>query len=170
MTKRSGVVPIDLASLDPKAQRKQLEAVSGARLRGWIMRAEVSFTECATRLGMNRPELYNLMEGVRGFKLAWLPLLPEAVQRVALEDLALGIGYELRPVAEAGSEADALTLVHEALDTIRAVTGATSDGQIDAREAQQILSELAEVDAAAARVRAHCRAVIERAAALRRMC
>lgn len=170
MTKRSGVVGIDLGSLAPKAARKQLEAVSGARLRGWIVRAEVSFTEVARCLGMQRPELYDVMEGVRSFRLAWFELLPEQVRRIALEDLSRGVSCELRPVAESGEDRDAMRLVHESLDVIRTVTEALADGAIDAREAQAMLREIDDVDAAMAATRARLRTIVaEHDAAMRRL-
>lgn len=168
MTKRSGVVAVDLSSLDPKAARKQLESVIGARLRSWITTAEVSFTETARRLGMQRPELYDLMEGVRSFKLAWFPLLPAEVQRVALADLALAIGFELRPVADVPEGDCATEVIHELLDTIRAITATQADRRIDVREAHEELRELDELEELLAKRRAKLRAVIgEHAASVR---
>lgn len=124
------------------------------------MRAEVRFTEVAQALGMQRTALYDVMEGVRSFNLAWFPLLPEAVQRVALADLALEIGHELRPVAEAGEDRDCVALIHGALDTIRTITSAQADGAIDAREAREVLDELARLEESLAKTKAHCRTVI----------
>lgn len=162
MTKSASGVAIDLSSLSPKAARKQLEEVSGPRLRRWIMSAEVSFTEVARCLGMQRTELYDVMEGVRSFRFAWFPLLPEPVRRVALTELALEAGCELTPVAESGESRDVVRAIHESLDVVRTGTEALADGAIDATEARQIMSELDELNEAVAAARAHLRSVIGR--------
>lgn len=160
----------DLSSLTPRAARAQLEDTIGVRLRGWIMRAEASFTEVAKALGMHRPELYELMEGERAPKLAWLALLPAPVLRVALEDLAGTIGYELRPRAVLAPDYDAshaaTVAVHEALDAIRSVTATQADGRIDRQEAIEELREWDELDEAMSQRRALLRRVIDSGAAV----
>lgn len=159
-----GRVGADLSSLDPKAARAQLEAEIGARLRGWIVRAEASFTDVAGALGMHRPELYDLMEGVRTLKAAWLYMLPPAVLRAALEDLASSIGYELRPVAVLDDDHDddrsAVRIVHEATDVIRSVTETQADRKIDRQEAIEELREIRELEHALARRRARLNQVV----------
>lgn len=163
-------VSADLSSLTPRAARAQLEDTIGVRLRGWIMRAEASFTDVAKALGMHRPELYELMEGERAPKLAWLALLPPKVLRAALEDLAAGIGYELRARAVLAPDHDAAhaatVAVHEALDAIRSVTATQADGRIDREEAINELREWDELDEAMAKRRALLRRVIESGAAV----
>ena len=160
----------DLSSLTPRAARAQLEDTIGVRLRGWIMRADASFTEVAEALGKHRNELYEMMEGKRAPKLAWLPLLPAPVLRVALEDLAGTIGYELRRRAvlpEGHDAAHAATVVvHEALDAIRSVTATQADGRIDREEAINELREWDELDEAMSQRRALLRRVIESGAAV----
>jgi len=82
---------------------------------------------------------------------------------VALDHLrwaAEKLGHELRPVAEAGDDRDAMHLVHESLDVIRTVTEAMADGAIDAREARTMLREIDDVDAAMAKTRARLRAIV----------
>lgn len=152
-------------SLSPKAARVQSEETFGARLRGWIAKADVSFTAAADAVGIRRTELYECMDGERTYKAAWLRLLPVAVQRVICADWADSLGYELRPVASLDATHDdaatATTAIHEALDAIRAATTTQADGQIERMEAIAELREWDELEAAAAVRRARLRQVID---------
>lgn len=110
--------------------------------------------ECGERAYPASPtdhsELYAVMDGRRSMKAAWLDLLPPAVLRVALEDYAARIGYELRPAAvlcdEHDASAHATSLVHEALDAIRTMTATQADGEIDRAEAIEELRQWDELD------------------------
>jgi hypothetical protein len=154
--------------LTPKAARALAEETFGARLRGWILRAEVKFTDVAHALAIPREHLYEIMDGTRHFKAAWLRLLPPAVAKCAADDLADLINYELRPQAVLSAEHDddhtAAALVREACETIQRITTTLADRQIDRREAVDLLRELDELEVAMAPVRARLRQVIERGA------
>jgi hypothetical protein len=169
----------DLLRLTPRAARAQAEDTFGARLRGWLLRAEVSITECADALDMHRQEVYDLLDpprkpgekpekGKRSFKAAWFELLPKPLRLVALGDIANELGYELRPQAVLTAEHDddhtAAALVREACETISRITTTLADRQIDRREALDLLRELDELEVAMAPVRARLRQVVERGA------
>lgn len=144
-------------SLSPKAARVQSEETFGARLRGWIAKADVSFTAAADAVGIRRTELYECMDGERTYKAAWLRLLPVAVQRVICAEWADSLGYELRlaPILDESHDDDraATALIHEALDAIRAVTTTQADKSIERMEAVDERKELLELqDAISLRV------------------
>lgn len=132
-------VPADRSDLTPRAIRALVEDEFGARLEGWIRRAGVSVTDVADALGLQRPHLYDYMRGERSWKAAWLALLPAAVLREALAELAGSIGFELRPRAELDAEHDhargGTALVQRACDAIRQVAETQADGRIDRAEA-----------------------------------
>lgn len=185
MTIVSGRVTGDLSRLTPRAARAQAEDTFGARFRGWVLRSEVPITECAEALGMHRQEVYDLMDpplaeprkpgekpekGKRSFKGAWFAVLPRALRKVIVGDLAGDLGYELRPRAELTKDHDdghaAATLVREACETIQRITTSLADRQIDRREANEMLRELDELEVAMAPMRARLRQIAERGAAV----
>jgi hypothetical protein len=167
----SGRVTEDLSRLTPRAARAQAEDTFGARMRGWILRSEVSITDVAEALDMHRQEVYDLLEkGKRSFRGAWFGLLPRALRVVIVGDLAAELGYDLRPSAALAPEHNddhaAATLVREACETIQRTTSMLADRQIDRREALSGLTELDELEVAIATMRARFRQIAERGGAV----
>ncbi len=144
-------VAADPCSTTPRAARAQAEDTFGERLRAWIVRSGATFADVARALGIRRERLYDVMDGHRPFSGAWLPLLPPAVLRVALEDLAAPIGERLAPVAELDLEQhddrrQLAELIHEATDVIRVGSEGQADGHLSVEDCDRELAEIEQLE------------------------
>lgn len=144
-------VAADPFSTTPRAARTQSEDTFGTRLRGWIVRSGATFTDVARMLAIRRERLYDILEGHRPFNGAWLPLLPPAVLRVALEDLAGGIGEQLSPRPELNCDRQddrrqLADLVREAGDVLRVAAESQADGYLAVNECDEELREIQQLE------------------------
>lgn len=146
-------------SLTPKAAREELRGTFGAQLERWTAAAGVRVCDLADAIGHDRPHVYKFFTGDRVFRAEMLWLLPPAVLKPILEDLAASIGYELRPQGERNPAAVASVLA-ESGDVLRTIGAALADGVIDASEAAAIRTELSEMREAAASLDLDLREII----------
>ena len=146
----------------PKVARVKAEERFAKRVRAWIG-CDESVVNTARVLGLDRSKLYKTFLPTMHFRAAWLELLAPASLKAALEEMAAGIGYELRPVADVAEDhCDARQLsevVHELTDVIRAISGSAGRAPTPA-EAHTELSEIDEAMQVLVERRARCREVI----------
>lgn len=139
-------------SLAPRAARVELTEKWGEQLERWVHRGGVTVADVARSLGYRREHLYSLFRGKTPFHAEWLYLLPPAVLKLILDDLASTIGYELRARSEIPEEYDhgqsSADFVRELTDTLRVRSQNEADGQLTPKEILEELSELDEADKA----------------------
>lgn len=147
-------------SLTPKAARKELGDTFGEQLERWTHQAGVRVVDLATALGFERPHAYKLFRGALPFHAAWLYLLPPALLKLVLDDLAASIGHEVRPASDDAlprdycHARDGADYIRELTDCLRERALNEADGQLDLAEIERELRELEEAEAALARRRA----------------
>lgn len=119
----------------PREARVRAEEQFGEYLRELIARAGVKFTDAARLLGVRREDLYEILDGSKHARAAWLALLPPAVELLYLEERAAHHGRELRLVEGEDSAPHTLHAVVLALgDTLRAAAEGESDGSLSPDE------------------------------------
>jgi len=138
-------------SLHPRAARAELMERWGEQLSRWIAVSEVSVTDVAAALGQSRPSLYKLWgDSQKPFRAELLYLLPPALLRLVLEDLAASIGYQLAPVVEAPADYDHgqahADYVRELTDLLRARAEHEADGHLSPQEAACELREIEQAE------------------------
>jgi hypothetical protein len=160
----------DLSRLSPRAARSELEHRFGRRLRALIVQAGANIVDVAEALGLRRQRLYDCMDTGRPFNAAWLPLLPPTVLRGLLEEIALTIGYELRPVAQLAEDHDdgreVVRIVSTSTEAMRGAVEMLADGKIDRSEAERLMQALQGLDEALAPWRARVREVLDHGGAV----
>ena len=155
----SGSAPRNSSSMTPRAARAQAEDTFGERLRGWIARSGAAFSDVGRVIGVPRNRLYETLDGDRPFHAAWVELLPPAVLRLLLEELAAGIGERLVPVGELDLDGhddhqQLAELIHEATDVIRVGANGQADGYLSVEDCDLELEEITDLEAVLARRRA----------------
>lgn len=137
-------------SLTPEAARLELSKKFGEQLERWVHQADARPTDVARELGFKRTHLYKLFRGTLPFHASWLYLLPPAVLRRVLDDLAASIGYELRPAAADELPADydhardGCDYLRELTDCLRRRVENEADGELHAPEIDAELRDIEE--------------------------
>ena len=144
-----------------RSARVGVEDAFGERLRALVARAGARPVDVARFLGVRREDLYEVFDGLKHARAAWLELLPPAVERLYLEERAAVHGLELREVADRSSPRDLGVIARELGDVLTAAAIAESDGHISVEEAERELAEWGDVDRVMSARRAQLRRAIE---------
>lgn len=138
-------------SISPKAARQELQQTFGEQFERWVHAAGVRPTDLADSLGFERTHVYKLFRGALPIHASWLWIMPPALLKVVLTDLAGSIGYELRPAS--GEELphdydhalDGVAYLRELTDCLRVRAEHEADGRLSPHE---IDVEIAEIEQA----------------------
>jgi hypothetical protein len=142
-----------------KALRVASEERFGETLRAYIARSGAKFVDVATGLGIQRADLYEVMDGAKHFRAAWLERLPAAVERLHLADRAAAHGMELVPVASGETSfADAAPLI---LATLSQCAQSEADGKLEVDECLADLAKIEALESALAGMKAKRRRAVE---------
>ncbi len=145
----------------PRVERVAAEDAWGERLRAWVARSGAKSTDVARCLGLKREDLYEVYDGVRHMRAAWLELLPPVVERLFLEERARAHGLELRQDEPQGPRA-AADVVRELAEVMTIASQSDADGYIDVEEAEREEREWADVERVMGARRAQLREAIRR--------
>lgn len=146
----------------PRLARVATEDGFGARVRGWISASGARFVDVAASLGMRREDLYEVMDGAKHARAAWLELLPPAVEILYLRERAAHHALDLRPVADASSpHARMHAVVSELSDVVRCAATSEADGFVSVEEATDELREIEEAERALSARKAHLLTVVD---------
>lgn len=159
----SGRVADDL-SRSPKGARGDAEDAFGERLRSWIVRSGAKFTDVARCLGIRRERLYDVMDGNRPFNGAWFDLLPPAVLRVAIAEMAgERLGEDLTPRAANDEQSDGRLLsdlVRELGEVASCAAESQADGYLGVEDCERELAEIEDAERVLAARKARLREVL----------
>lgn len=150
----------DLLTTSPKVARAQAEDGFAARLAKAINTVGANKTILAQALGIERSHLYEILDGARDFKAAWVELLPPAIRRVLLVEWADALGEQLepRPVGGEGDDRRRLSqIVRELQDVIRTETESQEDDFYDAQECERGIAQIEEAERVLAAQKARLR-------------
>jgi hypothetical protein len=125
-----------------KRARVEAETTFGERLRALCAKAGARPTNVARLLGMRREDLYEVFDGFKHARAAWLELLPPAVEQLYLAARAAHHGLELRPIASEDAHPRAL---HDVVMTLSLASATAAEGESDGE------LSVAEIDAELAR-------------------
>lgn len=145
----------------PRLARVAAEESWGERLRAWVATSSAQHVDVARVLGIRREDLYEVYDGLRHMRAAWLELLPPVVERLFLEERARAHGLELRHVDEHAPRA-AADVVRELAEVMTVASMSEADGYIDVQEAERELAEWDDVDRVMSARRAKLREAIRR--------
>jgi hypothetical protein len=145
----------------PRVERVAAEDAWGERLRAWVARSGAKSTDVARGLGLKREDLYEVYDGVRHMRAAWLELLPPAVERLFLEERARAHGLELRQDEPRGSCTTA-DIVRELAEVMTVASQSDADGYIDVEEAEREEREWADLERVMTARRAQLREAVRR--------
>lgn len=127
-------------SRSQRVARVEAEETFGARLRGWTLRGEAAAVDVARLLGVSRSDLYDVFDGDKHFRAAWLELLPPSVELLYLAERAAFHALQLAPVAaQHATIADAVMQIGQVLAQC---TASEADGYLSPDECQQDLAAL----------------------------
>ncbi len=142
-----------------KASRVEAEEAFGETLRAYIAKSGAKFVDVARGLGIQRVDLYEVMDSAKHMRAAWLPLLPPAVERLYLADRAAHHGMELKPVATGeASFSDAAPVI---LATLATCAASEADGRLEVDECIADLAKLEALEAVIAGMKAKRRRAVE---------
>ena len=123
-------------TVPPRVARVSCEEAFGERLRDWITQSKVPFVEVARALGIQRSDLYEVMDGDKHAHAAWMECLPPAVERLFLAERAHEHGLELRDVSPPEKEATLTDIVFTLSGAMVAAAAGEADGVVTQAEAQ----------------------------------
>lgn len=139
----------DLLTTSPKVARAQAEDGFAARLAKAINTVGANKTILAQALGIERSHLYEILDGARDFKAAWVELLPPAIRRVLLVEWADALGEQLEPRPVGGEGDDrrrVAALIRELHDVIRTEAESQLDDYYDAQECERGIAQIEEAE------------------------
>jgi hypothetical protein len=145
----SGVGDQSVSASDttPRVVRVAAEDAFGEQLRSMIASAGAKVTDVARVMGMRREDLYEIFDGQKHMRAAWLSLLPPAVECLYLAARAAHHGMELRPVGDEDAHPRSLhDVITELSDVQRAACEGERDGELSVADIERELAEWRDVD------------------------
>lgn len=141
-----------------RTARVAAEDAFGELLRSYIIRGEARFVDVARGLGMRRNDLYEVLDGAKHCRAAWLPLLPSNVEILYLRERAAAHKLELRATSRTEETFGECVAAFGACLTACGMSEA--DGHVSADEAKRDLDAIEELEQRLANVKAQRRAVL----------
>lgn len=146
----------------PRVARVAEEDAFGSLLRELIAKTGVKFVDVARHLAIRREDLYEVMDGSKHMRAAWLALLPPVVEIAYLQSRAAHHGYELAPVGDADSVHGRMhSVVAELSDVVRCAAVSEADGHLSLDEATEELRQIEEAERALSSRKALLRKAVE---------